>query len=208
MTDHEPESLAPRESRIDRAIDRAVRKMVQIDPPAGLRRRVLSRLGAPAARRPAFTGHFALATAALAILLVVIGVERRDSTPEPPPHARPTATVQAVPPAPIPPESAPVAAARESTPVTAPSRRATGRTPRGPHSDTIAMPRIANVFGARGNTVSGASVDEPVATLSGAAPWLPAPADRRPIEVAPLSIVPLSMEPVTIAPIPTSGKQD
>jgi len=73
------------------------------------------------------------------------------------------------------------------------------------------MPRIGNVFGAAGDTVSGASIDDRAGSardVSGEAPWPAAGQPRPAIEVAPLSIPPLSMEPVVIAPIPTTGKQD
>ncbi len=39
------------DARLDRAIDRAVREMMQVDPAPGLRRRVLSRINAPVERR-------------------------------------------------------------------------------------------------------------------------------------------------------------
>ena len=42
---------AAREARVDRAIDRAVREMMQVDPPPGLRRRVLARLNDSTERR-------------------------------------------------------------------------------------------------------------------------------------------------------------
>jgi len=42
---------AAREARIDRAIDRAVREMMQVEPPPGLRRRVLARLNDADERR-------------------------------------------------------------------------------------------------------------------------------------------------------------
>ena len=58
------------ESPLDRAIDRAVREMMHIDPPPGLRRRVLSRLEPPVARRPLFLPRYVFAAAALAMLIV------------------------------------------------------------------------------------------------------------------------------------------
>ena len=48
----EPAGLPP--SPIDLAIDRAVRKMMQVDPPAGLRRRVMARIESPPPRRSFF----------------------------------------------------------------------------------------------------------------------------------------------------------
>src|SRR5262245_61157193 len=75
MNDGRPKLGAVGDDRIDRAIDRAVRAMIQIDPPAGLRRRVLSRLDAPL--RAPFLPRFAFAAAALAVLVIAIMVIRR-----------------------------------------------------------------------------------------------------------------------------------
>src|SRR4029079_15678808 len=77
---------AAREARSDRAIDRAVRDMMQIDPPAGLRRRVLARLSdsnRPPRRAPWAQVAFALAPG----VSVVIGAPRvwyRAEQPMPP----------------------------------------------------------------------------------------------------------------------------
>src|SRR5215212_7388232 len=70
------------DTALDRAIDRAVRDMMQVDPPPGLRRRVLSRLEAPSARRTFVLAPYSWAAAVL--LIVVVGmIVARDRTIEP-----------------------------------------------------------------------------------------------------------------------------
>src|SRR3990170_4283669 len=69
-----------RPSALDVAIDRAVRRMVQIDPPSGLRRRVLSRLTVPAAPTRARMRYVA-AFATLGMLVLAVGLLNRDNTP-------------------------------------------------------------------------------------------------------------------------------
>ena len=58
------------EARLDRAIDRAVRDMMQLDPPPGLRRRVLSRLNQSGERRRHWLPRFAFAAAAAVVVLL------------------------------------------------------------------------------------------------------------------------------------------
>ena len=48
--------------------DRAVRKMMQVDPPAGLRRRVMARIESPPPRRSFFVPAYGFAAAALAMV--------------------------------------------------------------------------------------------------------------------------------------------
>src|SRR5687767_4107608 len=64
-------------SPLDAAIDRAVRRMMNVDPPAGMRRRVLSRLDSPV-RSSGFFPRFAFAFGALAVIVLAVLVIRRD----------------------------------------------------------------------------------------------------------------------------------
>lgn len=65
----------------DKAIDRAVREMLDVEPPAGLRRRVLTRLPAAGSRLPA-SGWVLGAVAAAALVILAIFLAR--STPRQP----------------------------------------------------------------------------------------------------------------------------
>ena len=79
-----------RRGSLDVAIDRAVRRMMQVDPPAGLRHRVLARLGPVPSRRAAFFPRFAMAAAALAMLVLAVVVVRRETAaPVPGPASQP-----------------------------------------------------------------------------------------------------------------------
>src|SRR3954462_14437047 len=87
-------SAAP-EARIDRAIDRAVREMVQIDPPPGLRRRVLSRLN-ESTERPGYPSpRYVMAAIAAVVLLISVSlVQVQDGVDPPaPPKAPDIATM-------------------------------------------------------------------------------------------------------------------
>jgi hypothetical protein len=75
--------MSEHRTRIDNAIDRAVRDIMRHDPPAGFRCRVLSRLArasAPSAVAPArrafLWSGLAAAAAAIAMLAIANGVRR------------------------------------------------------------------------------------------------------------------------------------
>jgi hypothetical protein len=186
--------------RIDRAIDRAVRDMMWTDPPAGLWRRVLSRLEAPL-RRPSLLPRFALAAAALVVVSTVAVLLRQSSLP--PANAPRSTAAFAGSTKTLPPPSR----VAPPTPPAAPDAAATRRTPPR-RSSLIRMPAIGNVFGPSDGRVSGATLVEPGAarslTIEGAIdprppddaaaaapPWAPAPLTLAPLEVKPLQIAPL-----------------
>src|SRR5262245_56455839 len=122
---------AAREARIDRAIDRAVREMMQVDPPPGLRRRVLAQLNDPKERRSYFLARYAFAALAVVVLLMSITLlTDRVEPPTPPP-----APMVALPPA-APPIEPVIHWDGPDIP---------GRITKEP----IRMPRVTNVFGAR-----------------------------------------------------------
>ena len=189
------------DTAIDRAIDRAVRDMMQIDPPPGLRRRVLSRLESPAARRTFTLAPYAWAAAAL--MLVVIGIIAvRDRTLAP---AGPAATSQSV-------ETA-------AAPTTAPQVRAPDPPPAAPTPDgstaksgvthePIHMPRVHNVFGPRSPAVTAtdARADSRVAgPATGALDAVPALVIE-PLLPATLDTLGIVVPPVEI-PAPKGGLQ-
>lgn|SRR5574339_149031 len=135
---------AAREARIDRAIDRAVREMMQVDPPPGLQRRVLARLDSSGERR----GHLlpGLAFAATALVVVLLSATQwwyrsnAPTPPKPPDMAKMIAPVTTPPPGRI-----------EFNGPEIPGGRIT--------KEPIRMPRVTNVFGNRPSEVSAATVD-------------------------------------------------
>ena len=181
---------------LDRAIDRAVREMVQVGPRAGLRGRVLARIAVPSAR-VMLLPRFAFAAAALAALMLVVVVLRLDApAPVTVPVAHPVA-----PPAAVSPSAQPdrvdankTNAHKTGVEFAAPPRSApVVARKRGPTSEAIRMPPVANVFGPRDNRAAATNVPEPrdvpalsIPPLSGEARPVPqaspqpAPADRRP----------------------------
>lgn len=171
------------DSPLDRAIDRAVRDMMQIDPQPGLRRRVLSRLESPAARRSFAVAPYAWAAAALMILVGVLLTGHRAIAPA----SVPAATSQAV-------ETAAPATAPaqvrgpEPGPAAATPDRATDK-PRVTR-EPIRMPRVHNVFGARSPAV---------AATDAAARRAHAAAD------APAAVPPLVIEPLVPAMLNSIG---
>jgi len=169
-------------SPLDRAIDRAVRTMMHVDPAPGLRRRVLSRLDSPGADRRLFLRGYAWGVAAVAILIVGVMFTRTHRT-EPGAAVPQPSTVAAEAP---PPREGPAASTqvpvgqRSTSPV--PSRRVT--------REAIPIPHVANVFGARTGSVSAAAETGVEAVWPGA-------------EDLPSSVAPLVIAPLTPAPIET-----
>jgi hypothetical protein len=150
-----PHRLAA-QSRIDRAIDRAVRDIMQVDPGPGFRRRVLERLDPEPVRSSMFF-RIALATGTVALLVLAVMIvlpNRRSSLPDgisstttPPVPAGPHTAA----PAQQPVHDTDLATPQQPAPR---DRRATPRLSGRP----TAMPRIANVFGDRDSAVAAASV--------------------------------------------------
>jgi hypothetical protein len=163
---------AAREARIDRAIDRAVREMMQVDPPPGLRRRVLARLDQPGQRRRHLLPRFAFATAALVVVLLsATELWYRSDAPTPPglpKVARPIVYTAAPPPTRI-----------ESNRPDLPDARIT--------KEPIRMPRVTNVFGNRPTEVSAATIDAGKREIV-LQPLTIVPLSARPIVIAPLVI--------------------
>ena len=172
----------PHESPLDRAIDRAVRKMMHVDPPPGLRRRVLSRLETHVAQHRLFVPRYAWGAAALLILIVAVMFTQDDRTEPvalgPPPSV---ATQESTPPRE--PSAAPPRA-----PLPAPRTTASRVPSPGVTRERIPMPRIANVFGTRTAGVSAAAESGVEAVWPGA--------DNPSNAVAPLVITPLTPAPI------------
>jgi hypothetical protein len=199
-------------SPIDLAIDRAVRKMMQVDPPAGLRRRVMSRIeAAPSTRRfmgslrtgPQGRSFFVpgYAVAAATVAIVVLGVlVTRDKHVTPSPVETPAAVVAGKAPA----GDAGVARAPQPDAATPPpSQRSVAARRPVFRREPIPMPRVADIFGTRTTAIAAAA--DPTADAVWTTP--PAPdvdndiAAPAPLVVSPVGVPPIALPPLVIAPI-------
>ena len=170
---------AAREARIDRAIDRAVREMIQLDPPPGLRRRVLARLNGPTERRSYFLARYAFAATALVVLMMSITLLTDRVEPPTPPQAPMVAL-------PAPPAAIELPIQWEVSPEIAIPGRIT--------KERIRMPRVTNVFGSRAGEVSAATIDA-------GGRQIVAP----PLTIVPLSARPIVIEPLIIPALTKGG---
>ncbi len=186
---------AAHESPIDRALDRAVRDMMHVDPPPGLRRRVLARVEPRVTGRWMFMPGYALAAAALAIL-VLGGVFVREHRTKP----IQTGTIEpSARTAPVPqPRPAPSPNARGDISGRAPATRIT--------RELIPMPRVTNVFGSRTQGVSAARRPGDETAWPAAATVTDTPVSAvAPIVIEPIETLPLVIPPLVTAAPPLKG---
>jgi hypothetical protein len=197
-------------SPIDRAIDRAVRKMMRVDPPAGLRRRVMSRIEAgPSSRgflgslragppgRSIFVPALAVA-AALAILVIGLIATRNSGVPRSP-AAAPAVAVA---------EKAPAGGNRvaralpDADPAPRP-RRVLAPPRRGFRREPIPMAPVADIFGTRETSIAAASdpTADAVWTDPAAAHVDDSVAAPAPLVVRPVGVPPIDTPPIVIAPL-------
>jgi hypothetical protein len=172
------------DARLDRAIDRAVREMMQIDPAPGLRRRVLSRLNAPIEHRPPPLMRYAFAALALAVFVLSVTLMRDRVEPPTPPKAPPIVATG------VPPVGPPMVPA-----INEPQPRRAGTTSAPITREGIPMPRVTNVFGNRRSEVSAAT-DRGTDSIGRAGSGVLR--SIAPETLAPLAIVPLSARPIVI----------
>jgi hypothetical protein len=206
MSENESSSAGAHASPLDRAIDRAVRQMVQVDPAPGLDRRVRARLSRPVPQRSPGMRYLVFA-GALAMLVLAVGILRHGRsgaeipvTPQAPtavqairePSGKTTAPAVGTPPAVNGP--APAAGSRQ------PRMRRPAERGRDQHAEVIRMPEIGSVFGTPSDAVAGA-------TVAGAEEVSPAGGAANQIEITRLSVTPLEIPPLRIAPIPAAEKQ-
>jgi hypothetical protein len=191
-------------TRVDEAIDRAVRDLMRREPPAGFRARVLSRLEAPV-RRIAFWPSLAAAAGMLVIAAIGINLLREAHVDEPPEAAPAEASQSAPPPPPLLPEAPPhgqigapaVGPAARRTPRAEPIRTATFPSPDGRVSATSLPP-----------THSEPAEATPPLVLEQTELSLPSPsaievrplASPPPIEIAPIIVPPLRIPRTPQAP--------
>jgi hypothetical protein len=190
------------DSRLDRAIDRAVRDMMHVDPRAGFRRRVQARLEPqPMRSSPLF---FRIAGAgALAVLVLTVLVLRYGGSTVDVDRARPAAdsgATQARQPV------KPQLDAARATPPPSQAVRERSQSPRRTTHEPIPMPRVANVFGDRQNGVAATAVDTDTLWPANAAA---APRENHPDAPPPLVIPPLEpAAPIVIPPLNPRGPGD
>ena len=173
--------MSDRRSRIDEAIDRAVRELTHHDPRPGMRRRVLAAIDAPA-RRSAAVARLTLAAAVLAALVLAVLILRKDAAPEPTPvvatHTTPPA---AEPSSALAPALAP-APAPAPAPALAPASAPTAAPARAPRREAIP----------KGRVVATSLPDDPPATF---VPIVVAPLAPRPVDVMKIPMPPLPVLP-------------
>jgi len=199
-------------SVLDQAIDRAVRKMMHVDPPAGLRRRVLSRIeAAPSTRR--FMGSlsagrprrwslmpaYAVGAAALAILVLAVVVTRNSRVAPSPAGAPAVAAVEQTP-------AVETRASRTPVPDAAPLPRPTRRVAPGRagfRREPIPMPVVADIFGPPTTAIAAAT--DPSAGELWTVPSAPdveeGVAALAPLVVRPVGVPPIETPPIVIAPL-------
>jgi hypothetical protein len=168
---------AAREARIDRAIDRAVREMMHVDPPHGLRRRVLARLNESEQRRSYFLARYAFAAMAVVILMMSLTLLTERVEPPTPPQA-PVVRL---------PAPAPAIEVVNQSEAPDTSRRII--------KEPIRMPRVTNVFGSRPGEVSAATIDAGKRQIV-----VPS------LKIVPLSARPIVVTPLIFPPVTKGGQ--
>jgi hypothetical protein len=190
MTDIPRRLGGPFESRLDRAIDRAVHDMMHVDPRPGFRRRVLAHLGSEPVHSSALL-RVGLGAAALAVLVLAVMVfvpDRRSGLPHAVAEHETAPTQVSLQPA------APATTAGQAP-------RGQKRTP-GVTTERIPMPRVTNVFGERRNAAAATSIDTDTVWPASPAVMHEDPAAGPP----PLVIPPLDAPaPIVIAPLNPRG---
>ena len=177
---------------LDDAIDRAVHELVQSDPRPGFRRRVMTKVAAPA-RRSSWTLRLLLPAGAMtAVALLALWVR-----PEPASRTAPRETIVA--------EQRPPAASSETqapSPVAAaPSTRPAAGRRTAPRSQAP----VPFTFGPRTDRVAATSVQSDDADAVAAGPLTEREADTLlslpPVRISPIEIVPIVIKPIEVKPI-------
>jgi hypothetical protein len=183
--------------KLDVAIDRAVRQMMAVDPPVGLRHRVLARLRDQEAPGWGFLPRFAMAGGALAVIVLAV-VMMRPGVGVVPPEQSTVASTTAPEPQPAPPA---VAEAPPSV-VTPPPAVA------GPRREPLpAPPQMAEVFGTRDTRVAAATVadvpmDDPFTPETEPGTTFRSPiAGLPPLRIEDLKVMPLQVPALRINPL-------
>jgi hypothetical protein len=176
--------IGERGSALDRAIDDAVRQMLDVEPRAGLRARVLNRIAASRHAPSGFSRKIIwtavpLAAAATLVLALVLPSRRAEQ----PPLQAPPSTVAAVEPSRVP---APLAPPVVGAPQRAPRMMTAPRVVTAPRTHTVAVPE--GIVAAAAFTPA-----EPVASIE--------PLSITPIEVAPIAPQGIAPSDITVRPL-------
>ena len=186
-------------SALDRAIDRAVRSMMQVDPPAGLGRRVMARLQRPERRGGWLTGWLIPVAAVAMFLVAVVLMRDQPGSPVSAPVVAPPSVAANAP--------APDASAPTPAPVAPASTRPRASvSPRVPSRERIPMPAVANVFGPRSGRVASAALpSEDAVWPSPSGSDTQAPLHTvAPIVVPPVAMPPIETPAIVIPPLPSA----
>jgi len=183
--------------KLDVAIDRAVRRMMAVDPPPGLRHRVIARLKHQEAPAWGFLPRFAMAGAALAVILLAVVMMRPGVSVAPTPESVAVSTT-----APQPQAAPPAVAEALPRAVTPPPAVA------GPRREPLPNPpQMAEVFGTRDTRVAAATVadvpmDDPFTPQTEPGTTFRSPiAGLPPLRIEDLQVLPLQVPPLRINPL-------
>jgi hypothetical protein len=182
--------------KLDVAIDRAVRQMMAVDPPPGLRHRVIARLKHQEAPAWRFLPRFAMAGGALAVIVLAVVMMRPGASVAPPQESVVATT------APQPQPAPPTVAEAPPRIVTPPPTVA------GPRREPLpAPPQMAEVFGTRDARVAAATVadvpmDDPFTPETEPGTTFRSPiAGLPPLRIEDLQVLPLQVPPLRINPL-------
>lgn len=167
--------------RMDAAIERAVRRAVEVDPPAGFDARVRTRIEEASRRRPMFSARHLAAAASLAVVLIAAGTMLW--RPERARQERPR---------PAPPQVAATDASGTRAATHAPRTRAATDAPAA--REVAAPPAPLRRVPAPRSEVRAEGVD---------APRAPAP-----IVISTLAMTPLRIEPLRVPPMPAGDRSE
>lgn len=187
----------PTGGKLDAAIDRAVRQMVALEPPPGLRHRVLARLKQRETPAWGFFPRFALAGAALAVVILAVTMIQPNAPVAVPQESAVVATASPAP------EAAPSSVSQAPADAVAPSS-GTAQPRREP---LPAPPQMAEVFGTRDSRVAAASVvdvplDDPSTPETEPGTTFRSPiAGLPPLRIEDLKVLPLQVTPLRINPL-------
>jgi hypothetical protein len=182
----------PAESRVDRAIDRAVRQMMQVGTRPGFRGRVFARLDPEPRPSSSMFFRFAVAAGAMAVLVFAVLMVRHGGSTDDVERVPSVADGRAAQPQPAP---GPLVTTRATPP--ARTRRDGHQSAHRVTREPIPMPRVTNVFGEPNAAAAAASVDADTVWAAperqeehpGAPPPLVIPAVEPP---APIVVAPLN----------------
>ena len=186
--------------RLDRAIDRAVRDMVQVEPRPGLSRRVADRLERPVAG--SFGWLPAVTTAATLVVLLTAFALYEPPVEDQAPATRITSATPS--PAMLPrPEPTPESTTVPAAPVPSPAARAAA-----PRQRVAPRRTSASIFGEPTGRVSAADIGSApdAAPLDSGTDIELAAVPSALVPMAPIMIAPIRLAPITLSPLTVNAR--